>query len=378
LAGAYGGRVSSHHRFGTAKWHIDPQHPGLQRALGMAVGHNDLPTALDFVSARTEFYTYPTALPSVARGSIKLDLHRRDFTINTLALRLDGRSFGQLLDPWGGGRDLRQKLVRVLHSISFVDDPTRMLRAVRLEQRLGFAIEARTLELLGQALPLLARVSGERIRSELELIFDEPRLLSIMGRLHDLGLLAAIHPALTWDRWLEQRFGEAPRFQAPAEWRLSSGLRLESLFYALWLFRLSEEEARSVCERMHFSLSMRGVVLEANRLGREVADGLTRLKPSEVVARLEEAREEAIIAAWIAMQERPEARALLARYLSEWRFVMPQADGEVLRALGLPPGPAYREILGALRAAWLNGEIQTAEQEREMLGRFVADLAAHG
>jgi tRNA nucleotidyltransferase (CCA-adding enzyme) len=78
------------------------------------------------------------------------------------------------------------------------------------------------------------------------------------------------------------------------------------------------------------------------------------------------------------MQERPEARALLARYLSEWRFVMPQADGEVLRALGLPPGPAYREILGALRAAWLNGEIQTAEQEREMLGRFVADLAAHG
>ena len=378
LAEAYGGRISSHHRFGTAKWHLDRGHAGLLQALGTAAGSSELPTTLDFVSARTEFYTHPTALPSVARGSIKLDLHRRDFTINTLALRLDGRYFGQLLDPWGGGRDLRQRLVRVLHSISFVDDPTRMLRAVRLEQRLEFAIEARTLELLAQALPLLDRVSGERIRNELELIFEEPRLPDAMARLHRLGLLAAIHPALDWDRWLERRFEEAGLFRPPVEWRLQPGLRRDCLLYALLLFRLSEEQARSVCDRLHFSLSMRGVVLEANRLGREVTDGLTRLKPSDVVARLQEAREAAIVAAWIAMPARREARSLLARYLGEWRFVTPRADGEALRALGLPPGPAYRQILGALRAAWLDGAIRTDEQEREVLGRLVAERKANG
>jgi tRNA nucleotidyltransferase (CCA-adding enzyme) len=97
----------------------------------------DLPESLDLISARTEFYDYPTALPTVERSSIKLDLHRRDFTINTMALRLDGRHYGDLYDYWGGLRDIRRGLVRVLHSLSFVDDPTRMMRAVRFEQRLA-------------------------------------------------------------------------------------------------------------------------------------------------------------------------------------------------------------------------------------------------
>lgn len=378
LAEAYGGRTSSHHRFGTAKWHVDPDHTSLSQALGMTVGRDALPPSLDFVSARTELYTHPTALPSVARGSIKLDLHRRDFTINTLALRLDGRHFGQLLDPWGGGRDLRQGLVRVLHSISFVDDPTRMLRAVRLEQRLGFGIETRTLELLEQALPLLSRVSGERIRNELQLIFLEPRLPSAMARLHQLGLLAAIHPALSWDPWLEGRFEEAKAFEPPASWRLQAAPHRESLLYAVWLFQLSEEDVRSVCDRMHFSLEMRGVILGAHRLGREVAAGLAWLKPSEVVSRLEAIQEAAVVAAWISMPAPGQARTVLARYLGEWRDVSPTVDGETLRALGLPPGPAYREILGALRTAWLNGEVHTVEQEQALLGKLVNRVKGDG
>jgi tRNA nucleotidyltransferase (CCA-adding enzyme) len=378
LAETYGGRTSSHHRFGTAKWHVDPQAPALGRALGLASGPEGVPSSLDFVSARTEFYPHPSALPSVARGSIKLDLHRRDFTINTLALRLDGRHFGQLLDPWGGGRDLRQGLVRVLHSISFVDDPTRMLRAVRLEQRLGFTIEARTLELLGQALPLLARVSGERIRNELQLTFLEPGLSSAMARLHQLGLLAAIHSALPWDPWLEGRFEETRAFSAPEDWRLQGQPHPESLLYAVWLFQLAEVDVRAICDRMHFSLATRGIILESHRLGREMAGGLARLTPSEMVSRLEMAREAAIAAAWIAMPAPREERTVLARYLSEWRFVAPAADGEALRALGLPPGPAYGEILGALRAAWLDGGICTPEQEQAMLSRLVSQATVHG
>ncbi|HSO26490.1 MAG TPA: CBS domain-containing protein, partial [Anaerolineales bacterium] len=173
LADLYGGRVTSHARFGTAKWHIGAIKTELTNRLlaeeaaadllssARPVHAADLPDSLDLVSARTEFYTHPSALPTVERGSIKLDLHRRDFTINTLALRLDGHHYGELYDYWGGLNDLRQGLVRVLHSLSFVDDPTRLLRAVRFEQRFFFRIGPRTLVLMLEARSLLDRVSGD-------------------------------------------------------------------------------------------------------------------------------------------------------------------------------------------------------------------------
>gem|GEM_PF-2524828 len=155
LAEQLGGQVRSHGRFGTAKLILPEDRPSGQ------------PASLDFVTARTEFYAHPTALPQVERSSIKQDLYRRDFTINTMAICLDRARYGELLDYYGGERDLLEKLVRVLHSLSFVEDPTRMLRAVRFEQRLGFRIEARTEELLRGALDLLDRVSGDRLRHEL-------------------------------------------------------------------------------------------------------------------------------------------------------------------------------------------------------------------
>ncbi|MBC7223147.1 MAG: CBS domain-containing protein, partial [Anaerolineae bacterium] len=167
LARSYGGRVRSHRRFGTAKWILeDPMKP-LQVGRE-AVDWTALPVRhLDFVTARTEFYEHPTALPQVERSSIRQDLHRRDFTINTLAIALAPDRFGELLDFYGGHQDLRRGIIRVLHSLSFVEDPTRMLRAVRLEQRLGFRIEERTAELIENARDLLRRTTGERIRHEL-------------------------------------------------------------------------------------------------------------------------------------------------------------------------------------------------------------------
>ncbi|HSF82797.1 MAG TPA: CBS domain-containing protein, partial [Anaerolineales bacterium] len=176
LANKHGGRVTSHSRFGTAKWHLPEIWLSKLSHLVKTASRNnasDQLKSLDLVSARTEFYTYPTALPTVQRGSIKLDLHRRDFTINTLALRLDGNHYGELHDYWGGLTDLRQGLVRVLHSLSFVDDPTRILRAVRFEQRFDFSIEERTLQLMDEAVSLLDRVSGDRIRHELDHILIE-------------------------------------------------------------------------------------------------------------------------------------------------------------------------------------------------------------
>jgi len=373
LAGDFGGRTISHRKFSTAKWELDLADPQLLQALGLQEDSEpDLPRTLDFVTARTEFYTHPTALPSVQRGSIKLDLHRRDFTINTLALRLDGGHYGELLDPWGGGRDLQDGVIRVLHSLSFVDDPTRMLRAVRLEQRLRFAIEPRTLELLQEALPLLERVSGERIRAELELIFGEAERGHTMQRLHELGLLQAIDPALTWDGWLAERFEAG----ACAERGPEGMPRFEDesfLCYAMWFFRLQPDEVAAIVERLHFAASDRAQLQDANRLGSELA-GCDREPPaSQLVARFDECSERSLAAAWLGLADHPRCRSWIETYFTRWRTVWPQTTGETLRELGLAPGPSYKEILWSLRAGWLDGEIHTARQEQARLKALLGE-----
>jgi tRNA nucleotidyltransferase (CCA-adding enzyme) len=372
LVQKYGGRVSSHRRFGTAKWNLEHSHNGLQNALGLGEIEPDvIPNVLDLVSARTEFYTYPTALPSVQKSSIKLDLHRRDFSVNTLAIRLDGHHYGELQDHWGGGRDLRDGFIRVLHSLSFVDDPTRMLRAVRLEQRLGFTIEPRTLELLHEALPLLDRVSGERIRSELEQVFHEGEYREALERLHELGLLESIHPSLTWDSWMEERISAVHEFSPPKNWKVQSSPSSILMIYALMMLRVEKEMARGFCNRLHFPAVMRKVILEANKLARRLPVLCVGGKPSEFVETFGDASEDALFAIWLGMQDQEECRIALSNYMSEWRYVSPRSTGDTLRELGLPPGPVYREILSKLRGAWLDGEITDPEQEVSLLNKLV-------
>ncbi len=177
LVNRFGGKLITHARFSTAKWYIRECKTDLFQLLDVPDGDAtaDLPEFLDLITSRTEFYDKPTALPTVERSSIKLDLHRRDFTINTLAIRLDGHHYGELLDFWGGHNDLQKGIVRVLHSLSFIDDPTRMLRAVRFEQRFGFEIEQRTLDLMMEAVDQLHVVTGERLRHEMDLLLSEKR-----------------------------------------------------------------------------------------------------------------------------------------------------------------------------------------------------------
>ncbi|MCJ7512255.1 MAG: CBS domain-containing protein [Anaerolineales bacterium] len=377
LSSRFGGKVSSHTRFGTAKWAIDSDDARLRRAIFAGVGADaDVPAGLDLVAARTEFYTHPTALPSVQRGSIKLDLHRRDFTINTLALRLDGPHRGQLLDPWGGGRDLQSQLIRVLHSISFIDDPTRILRAVRLEQRLGFAIEARTMELLQQALGLIPRVSGERLRAELESVFPEPTAGAALGRMAALGVLQAIDPGLGWDERLDHGLNDARSFDAPRSWQLDDGPSLEALVYGLWLFRQEEKAVQRACSRLHFPAAMAEVALQANRLGRTGAAWSGNERPSQLVENLEQVPEASLIVAWLAMRGTTLAAAI-ERYLSQWRRLRPDTDGLRLKSLGLRPGPAYRRILNRLRAARLDGEAASPEDEERILQQLLVEEAGH-
>jgi tRNA nucleotidyltransferase (CCA-adding enzyme) len=373
LADRFGGKVSSHRRFGTAKWTLAHDDENLIDAIGGdPVSIRDLPESLDFVSARTEFYTHPTALPSVRSGSIKLDLHRRDFTINTLALRLDGRYYGQLLDHWGGGQDLEHGLIRVLHSLSFVDDPTRAIRAVRLEQRLGFEIEPRTLELLQQALALLDRVSGDRINSELELVFEEPRYADIMERLRELGLLKAIHGALDWDEGAEIRVGRALSFGPPEGWDLEEGPSTMERAYALWFMPLGKDVAMDLCARLSLPSGTCSTILGAFQVISRLRAVPGDAPPSRWVLELQEASEKTLVVAWLALGPEDPTRAVVDAYLSEWRHISPEVDGNTLREMGLPPGPAYRDILWALRAAILDGQIQSVEEEHRLVSEFVA------
>ncbi|GAB4429797.1 MAG: CBS domain-containing protein [Anaerolineales bacterium] len=359
LGKKYGGRVTSHKRFGTAKWFLRESDFGKKLSPDTRF---PLPEFLDLISARTEFYEHPTALPTVARGSIKLDLHRRDFTINTLALRLDGRHYGELHDHWGGRADLERGLVRVLHSLSFVDDPTRMLRAVRYEQRYAFQIEARTLQLMSESKQLLSRLSPERVRHEIDLMLDEPKSFEMLSRLADLDLLRAIHPmldapAMPFPDSLEDFAASLPTGGLPPLKR--------TLGWLTWLLPISPDDVSSLARRLRFPASLAKLAQAACRLHAALFD-MDFERPSQWVAALEDFPLLSVYAAYLGADNR-EQKTALRTYLAEWRHVQPRTTGHDLRKMGLPPGPEYQRILVQLRDAWLDGKINSKREEARLL-----------
>jgi len=378
LAEELGGRVISHKRFGTAKWWIEDVRGELASRLPV-LGQfqpEDIPSSLDLISARTEFYTHPTALPTIKRGSIKLDLHRRDFTINTLALRLDGRHYGELYDYWGGLLDLQSKLVRVLHSLSFIDDPTRMLRAVRFEQRFKFKIETRTLQLMEEARPLLKQVSAQRLRHELDLILEEDRASAMLSRLEALNLLQAIHPNLSWKDEQSHALLEIQRTPPGPEWELSAKISDQPLkrilSYQIWFARLPYGDARSLMRKLRFPGIIHSTVLATNKLLKDLPQ-LQNARTSEVYARLETVPPSSLYAAWLLTPD-SKASDLIYQHITAWQHVSPTIDGNTLREMGLKPGPVFKQILTRLRNAWLDDLIQTPEQEQVMLQSLLQEL----
>jgi tRNA nucleotidyltransferase (CCA-adding enzyme) len=381
----YGGRVVRHKRFHTAKWLLnDPGYPVRKDLLfadmaePLAEEDASLPTHLDFVTARTEFYTAPSVLPTVQSSSIKLDLHRRDFTINTLAVCLNPNRWGELLDTYGGLNDLEQGLVRVLHSLSFVDDPTRILRAVRYEQRFDFTIEPRTLELLVDALDLLEKVSPARVRHELERILQEEEPEKVLRRLDELGVLTHLHPDLHAGEWLAVQFARlrAAISVADADPALVAE-RIERLYFGLMTCGLSPQVVEEVVERFSLRGETRRLIeslgaLEASLEALRNPD----LRPSQVVRILDRSSPAARALLRLVLQGGDEgdsaALAALERYEEAWQYVQPALDGHDLQAMGIPRGPRYGEILSRLRAARLDGEIHSREEETAMVERMLA------
>lgn len=368
----FGGQLALHKRFGTATWRIAEIKEPLSRQLRTVAKMHQLPDALDLISARAEQYAQPGALPEVKLAGMREDTQRRDFSINTLAVRLDGPRYGELVDFWDGVGDLRAGRLRVLHDRSFIDDPTRVLRILRFAGRFHFQIETHTSDLLQDGLPYLDAVSGERIRNELDQVFSEENAIEILSEMQRRGILEALHPQLRLDESGAAGLAHLGRRQHQAAWGLGETTGAE-LGYLLWLAPLGLETARAAAKRLRFEKALRDAVLQASQLFGEL-DGLKKADPSQVVARLEGISPLALYALYLGGAD-GETAQVIERYVRDWQHVQPKTDGHELRRRGLPPGPHYKDILARLRAAWLNGELDTEVDEEKMLKQLLDDAS---
>jgi len=348
LVSKFGGKLTAHSKFNTAKWSLAKTIFDIRNSISDSrISSIEF---LDLISARSETYKHPAALPTVKLGTLTDDIHRRDFTINALAVRLDGEHFGELHDELNGLDDIEGGIVRILHHRSFVDDPTRMFRAVRYEKRYGFKIDSSTLAFIPEARSLIAKLSAQRVRHELDLILDEPNVESVLERLADLDLLKPIHPALTWDVTTWARF--QPKVNSVEE------------RWLLWLMSLTENEITSLNERLKFTASLLKSLQASSRIFSSLSTFID-LKPSQLVEQLDAFPLIAISTVTLVAQGQP--RQMLEKYLSLWREMKPKTTGDDLKELGIAPGPKYQEILSRLRAAWIDGEVISELEEKSLL-----------
>ncbi|ABA88546.1 adenosine-specific tRNA nucleotidyltransferase [Syntrophotalea carbinolica DSM 2380] len=339
---------------------------------------------VDVASARTEYYLEPGALPTVENASIKLDLYRRDFTINTLAIALNGPHFGELLDYFGGQNDLRGKAIRVLHNLSFVEDPTRMFRAIRFEQRLGFQMGRHTVHLLKSAVRMgfLDKISGPRVFNELVLIFRESDPLPAMRRLDELGLLAFIHPTLSVRHLSDGTFAAAKQ---AVDWYelLYTGERCQrwKVFFLCLLSDLDHGEVQQIVQRLAMPPQCEEFFGSERDAATRILNQIEwrsmqsyRWRDSDIHALLKDLPVEALLYG-MAITEHEEARRTISHFITHLRHVKCLLRGHDLQSLGLAPGPIYREIFDALLDVRLDGQVVTREDELQFVtNRYVEKI----
>lgn len=329
---------------------------------------------LDFATARREIYDAPGALPrTTGAESLKRDLYRRDFTINTLACSLMPESYGVLYDYYNGREDLDKGVIRTLYQLSFVDDPLRLLRAVRFEQRFGFSIEENTRGLIEKAVQgrVLERVSRSRLAREISLIYDENDPVAVLMRLHELGILGLIYPRLSPDRLLWQRLKRVRETVTGARQREWSRYPEEELLYlSAMLLEMAPQDRLAIIRRLGLSRRRAAAVLQGCEtvppLLRELEEAGSEIRPSVLVDRLDPLSPEALSLLY-ALATGAAVRDNLRLYLESLQFVRPRLRGGSLKELELKPGPLFGEIMAALRRAVLDGELRGEEEER----RFV-------
>ena len=350
LAQALGGRVVPHDKFGTA-----------------VVIHDG--GRVDVATARTEFYDYPGALPAVEQATIRQDLYRRDFTINALAVSLKGEDFGRVVDFFGGLADLEAGVLRVLHNLSFIDDPTRLFRALRYENRYGFRMEAHTQGLARACveMELVGELSSARLRDELEALLSEEEIAGTLNRLAELHLDRAIHPHLAAGEdavaLVEELDGLRARFapETPV-WRprlaaLARRLPPDELYDWFERLRLRRRDADRIADAVTVAPRLRELVAGSD-------------EPAALRAVAEPHDPDGILLAMAGADD--QVRARLERYFRELRDVRLEISGADLAELGLDESPQVGVVLDEVLRRKLNGELAGRDAElaaaRELVG----------
>lgn len=349
-----GARIHSHKKFGTAVI-IFPD--GFK---------------IDVASARTEYYKFPASLPVVEMSSIKMDLFRRDFTINTLAIHLNPDKFGRLIDFFSAQKDIKDKALRVLHNLSFVEDPTRVFRALRFEQRFGFAIGKLTSSLIENAVKMdfFKRLSGKRVFSELKLILQEENPTPAVMRLMDYNLLNVIHPSITIDKKLKAHLRIAKKvidwhdllfFEEPYE---------KWIVYFLTIIRQCNRETTiEICKNMEIAPRY-GKLFYNRRFEAERQLYLLQQNPdvnnSDVYTMVSEFSTELIL--YMMTFAGPEkVKKAISNYHTNLRHVTLNIKGKDLIKMGIAPGPVFRKTFKAVLDARLNGMIKSRDEELEFI-----------
>jgi len=344
---------------------------------------------MDIASTRRESYAQPAVLPTVQPASIEEDLSRRDFTINAIAIQLNPRQFGRVLDPYGGQRDLRARTIRVLHAGSFQDDPTRIFRAIRFEQRFGFRLERTTVRQLAQAAStnLIQQLSGPRLKNEILLLFDEHDTVRAIARLGQLKLLRFFHHRLCYTTKVKRVVTAVPKAFAWWAHRFPDSVIDRPILY---LMALSSESSAVVVASMIRRLALsREQAKNVSSGGSLVDRALKRLtnkgtvRRSQIFRLLADFSDEALVlllAKQVSAQHGVRV-SLLKRHLVAYvknRAIKTALTGRDLQAMGLKPGPQYKTILGKLLDARIDGMVTTEEGERVLAHRLLKKAVQQG
>jgi len=340
------GKITTYPRFNTAK-----------------LQWND--RSVDLTTARSETYAKPGALPAVTPGSINDDLSRRDFTVNAMAIRLNPGNYGKLADPHNGRDDLQAKRIRILHEKSFTDDATRIWRALRYEQRLGFHLERRTQTLLQRDIAMLETISSDRIRYEIECICREKCPEKVFSRAGELGVLAALHPSLKGDGGLAENFEHARKECSPTPPSFD-------LYLALLAYPLTAEEIERLISRLNLprlsAKTLRDTIAIKNKMRSLSTPGVS---PSAIYNLLRDFSPSALEANSLVTQSAVAGQAIHL-FLNRLKDVEVSLTGDDLIQMGIAPGPRIKEILDLLHQAKLNGKINTRHDEEEIIKGWLA------
>lgn len=331
---------------------------------------------IDVASARMEYYKFPAALPTVEMSSIKLDLFRRDFTVNTLAIQLKPDKFGLLIDFFSAQKDIKEKSIRVLHNLSFVEDPTRVFRAIRFEQRFDFSIGKLTSGLIENAVKMnfFKRLSGRRVFAELRQILEEKNPIDAIKRLNEYDLLSVVHPSIEFNNQMISMFNSVKKVLS---WHDLLFLEESYMRWAVYFLALTrhcdKKTADEICMRIELAPRYKTILckerFEADRSMLWMEKSLPT-KNSTIYKHLAVFRIELILYMMAATKHETVKRSI-SNYVTRLRYINTSVTGKDLKKMGLEPGPIYREILQAVLDAKLNGQLKTPNDELDFVKSYV-------